>query len=259
MSWLKNILARLYAVYGSLLFLVSLLIMFIPMWLVSRLPEPKRMHRFFSLARGWMAVFMPLAFCPVRRKGLEYFEPGVNYIVVCNHNSLMDVPVTTPGVPGLNKTLAKIEMSKTPLFGMMYKIGSVLVDRKSEESRHHSYEEMKEVLNMGMHMVLYPEGTRNKTDQPLKAFYDGAFSLAVDTQRPIMPAVLFHTRKILPPGRIFYALPHRIDFHFLPPVSTKGLSKDDMPALKEKIFRMMWDYIEEQNSLARNHRTAAFG
>jgi len=202
---------------------------------------------------------MPLAFCPVRRKGLEYFEPGVNYIVVCNHNSLMDVPVTTPGVPGLNKTLAKIEMSKTPLFGMMYKIGSVLVDRKSEESRHHSYEEMKEVLNMGMHMVLYPEGTRNKTDQPLKAFYDGAFSLAVDTQRPIMPAVLFHTRKILPPGRIFYALPHRIDFHFLPPVSTQGLSKDDMPALKEKIFRMMWDYIEEQNSLAKNHRTAAFG
>jgi len=259
MSWLKNILARLYAFYGLLLFLVSLLIMFIPMWLVSLLPEPKRMRCFFVLARGWMAVFMPLVFCPVRRKGLQYFEPGLNYIVVCNHNSLMDVPVTTPGVPGLNKTLAKIEMSRTPLFGMMYKIGSVLVDRKSEESRHHSYEEMKEVLNMGMHMVLYPEGTRNKTDQPLKSFYDGAFSLAIDTQRPIMPAVLFHTRKILPPGRFFYALPHRIDFHFLPPVSTQGLSKDDMPALKEKIFRMMWDYIEAYNSPARNHKTAAFG
>lgn len=259
MSWLKNILARLYAVYGLLLFFITLLIVFIPMWLVSLLRGPKRMRWFFVVARGWTKVLMPLLFCPVRRKGLEYFEPGVNYVVVCNHNSLMDVPVTTPGVPGMNKTLAKIEMSRLPLFGMMYKIGSVLVDRKDEQSRHQSYEEMKEVLNMGMHMLLYPEGTRNKTDQPLKSFYDGAFSLAIDTQRPIMPAVIFHTRKILPPGRIFYALPHRIDFHFLPPVSTKGLSKDDMPALKEKIFRTMWDYIEEQNSPARNHKTAAFG
>ncbi|HEU4555485.1 MAG TPA: lysophospholipid acyltransferase family protein [Chitinophaga sp.] len=226
--------------------------MFIPMWLVSLLPEPRRTRWFFMLARGWMKVFMPLLFCPVRRKGLEYFEPGVNYIVVCNHNSLMDVPVTTPGVPGLNKTLAKVEMARTPLFGVMYKIGSVLVDRKDENSRRHSYEEMKEVLAMGMHMILYPEGTRNKTDQPLKSFYDGAFSLAIDTQHPIMPAVLFHTREILPPGRIFYALPHVIDFHFLPPISTKGLGKDDMPVLKEKVFKAMWEYIEQY----REQRTA---
>lgn len=248
MSWLKNILARLYAVYGLLLFLITLLIVFIPMWIISLLPDPRRTRWFFVLARGWMKVFMPLVFCPVRRKGLEYFEPGVNYIIVCNHNSMMDVPVTTPGVPGLNKTLAKKEMASLPLFGMMYKIGSVLVDRQSEASRRLSYEGMKEVLQMGMHMVLYPEGTRNKTDQPLKAFYDGAFSLAIDTQHPIMPAVLFHTRKILPPGRIFYALPHSIDFHFLPPISTKGLSKDDMPVLKEKVFQTMWHYIEAHSS-----------
>jgi 1-acyl-sn-glycerol-3-phosphate acyltransferase len=250
MSWLKNILARLYAVYGLLLFLITVVIMFIPMWVISLLPDPKRMRWFFVLARGWMKVFMPLVFCPVRRKGLEHFEPGVNYIIVCNHNSFMDVPVTTPGVPGLNKTLAKKEMARLPLFGTMYKIGSVLVDRQSEQSRRLSYEGMKDVLNMGMHMVLYPEGTRNKTDQPLKAFYDGAFSLAIDTQRPIMPAVLFHTRKILPPGRVFYALPHRIDFHFLPPIPTRGLGKDDMPALKEKAFRTMWDYIEKQKTLS---------
>ncbi|GAA0551677.1 lysophospholipid acyltransferase family protein [Chitinophaga japonensis] len=244
---LKNILARVYTVYGLSVFLITFLVMLLPMWIVSLLPEPRRTRWFFVLARGWMKVFMPLVFCPVRRKGLEYFEPGVNYIVVCNHNSLMDVPVTTPGVPGLNKTLAKIEMARIPLFGIMYRIGSVLVDRQDEQSRRNSYEQMKEVLAMGMHMILYPEGTRNKTGQPLKSFYDGAFSLAIDTQRPIMPAVLFHTRKILPPGRIFYALPHRIDFHFLPPIQTQGLGKDDMPALKERVFRIMWDYIEKVN------------
>jgi len=248
MSRLKNILGRLYAIYGSLVFAANILVMYIPMWVISRLPEPERTRRFFPLVRGWMKIFMPMLFCPVRRKGLENFEPGVTYVVVCNHNSLMDVPVTTPGVPGYHKTLAKIEMARTPLFGIMYKIGSVLVDRKDESSRHRSYEEMKQVLNMGMHMTLYPEGTRNKTNDPLKSFYDGAFSLAIDTQHSIMPAVLFNTRKILPPGRFFYALPHRVDFHFLPPISTKGLTKDDLPALKEKVFKIMWDYIEDHNS-----------
>ncbi len=160
----------------------------------------------------------------------------------------MDVPVTTPGVPGLNKTLAKIEMARLPLFGMIYKIDSVLVNRKDEDSRRQSYEEMKQVLQSGMHMILYPEGTRNKTDLPLTEFYDGAFNLAIDAQHPVMPAVLFHTRKILPPGRIFYALPHVIDFHFLPPVPTQGLSKEDMPALKEQVFKKMWEYIEAYNN-----------
>jgi 1-acyl-sn-glycerol-3-phosphate acyltransferase len=248
MSWLKNILARLYAVYGLLLFSLIVVILVIPIWLISFLPEPRKTRWFIVLAKCWMEVYLPLVFCPLRRKGREHFEPGMNYVIVCNHNSMMDVPVTTGGTPGANKTLAKAEMARLPLFGIMYKIGSVLVDRKSEESRRQSYEEMKAVLDMGMHMILYPEGTRNKTDQPLKSFYDGAFSLAIDTQRPIMPAVLFHTRKIFPPGRTFYALPHRIDYHFLPPVPTRGLSKDDVPMLKEQIFKQMWDYIESYKS-----------
>src|SRR6185436_5631575 len=103
------------------------------------------------------------------------FKNGENYIVVCNHNSFMDVPLTTPFIPGPNKTIAKIEMAKIPLFGLIYQRGSVLVDRKNEESRKNSYIKMKDVLQMGMHMCIYPEGTRNKTTAPLQPFHNGAF------------------------------------------------------------------------------------
>src|SRR5439155_14872246 len=109
----------------------------------------------------------------------------------------MDVPLTSPGIPGANKTIAKIEMARIPLFGMIYKRGSVLVDRKSEESRRKSFNKMKEVLQMGMHMCIYPEGTRNKTNEPLQRFHDGAFRLAVETKKDIMPAVIFYTNKVL--------------------------------------------------------------
>ena len=57
----------------------------------------------------------------------------------------MDVPVSSPAIPHGNKTIAKAEMAKIPVFSTIYKSGSILVDRKSESSRIESYSKMKEV------------------------------------------------------------------------------------------------------------------
>lgn len=186
-----------------------------------------------------MVIFLNLAGCPLKVNGKKHFAKGQNYIVVCNHNSLLDVPATTPFMPNANKTIAKKSFAKIPLFGWIYKAGSVLVDRKSDKSRRDSYEQMKQTLAAGLDMVIYPEGTRNRTNEPLKSFYDGAFRLAVDTGKPIMPVVLFNTKKVLPVHKVFYMLPHRLHMDILPPVSSTGLTHTQ---LKEKIFTIMWDY-----------------
>lgn len=224
-----------------------MLIVLPPTWLLGMIKEPKRTVLFIQLSRIWMAVWLPIAGIRLIIKGKEKFKKEENYIVVFNHNSYMDAPVSAPGVPGGNKTISKIEMSKIPLFGMIYKRGSVLVDRKSEESRLKSYTYMKRVLDMGLHMCIYPEGTRNKTNLPLKEFKDGAFRLAIETKKAIIPAVLFNTKKVLPQHKMFYFWPSKIEMHFLDPVETKDLSMQDVKALKEKVFGLMWNYIEEKN------------
>ncbi|CAL1517383.1 lysophospholipid acyltransferase family protein [Chitinophaga sp. MM2321] len=240
---LKNIFGRIFALYALLLFAGTMLVIFIPIWIISYWPDPKKTKGFLAIGRIWMKVYMPLIGCPVIRKGLENFAPGQTYVVVCNHNSLIDVPVTTAGIPGPNKTLAKASMGKIPLFSVLYKIGGIMVDRSSEASRKQSVEDMKHALSLGMHMLLYPEGTRNRTNEPLKEFYDGAFALAIDTQLPIIPSLLFHTRKIIPAEKKLSAWPHHIEYHFLQPIPTTGMTREDVPALKEKIFRLMWDYF----------------
>lgn len=151
----------------------------------------------------------------------------------------MDVPLSSPGIPGANKTIAKVEMSRIPLFGTIYKSGSVLVDRKSEQNRKASYSRMKEVLQMGLHMCIYPEGTRNKTKEPLQRFHDGAFRLSVDTKKEIIPAVIFYTNIVLPRNKTFYFWPHKVEMHFLPPISPSGFSVDE---LKQKAFEVMQEY-----------------
>ena len=190
--------------------------------------------------RVWMNVYLPLIGVFLSIKGKKNFKKGNNYIVLCNHSSLMDVPVSSPYIPGPNKTIAKIEMSRIPVFGTIYKLGSVLVDRKDKDSRIKSYIRMKEVLAEGLHMCIYPEGTRNKSGLPLKEFHDGAFKLAIDTRKPILPAVLFGTSKILSSTKTMYLLPGIIRFHFLPQVDITADTKAD--ELKQQVFDMMWEH-----------------
>ncbi len=187
-----------------------------------------------------MDVFLTLIGCPLKIKGKEHFKKGETYIVVCNHNSLIDVPVSSPGIPGGNKTIAKIEMAKIPLFGYLYRTGSVLVNRKSEVSRRESFIKMKETLDMGLHVCIYPEGTRNLSDQPLKSFHSGAFRLAIATGKSIIPAVIFNSRKVIPSGKTFCLLPHPLAMHFLPPVNVEA--DDEAESLKEKVFAIMESY-----------------
>ena len=218
----------------------------IPFIIVYYMKEPKRTHRFIAVSRLWMGIYMPLIGCPVKIKGKENFAPGENYIVLCNHNAFIDVPVSSPGIPGGNKTIAKAELAKTPIFGMLYKMGSVLVDRKSEASRRESFTTMKAILGMGLHMCIYPEGTRNRTDEPLKSFHDGAFRLAIATGKPLMPALIFNSRKVMPEKPKFSLFPHRMGFHFLPPVKVN--QTDTVEMLKEKLFSIMSEYYVKNNS-----------
>lgn len=237
---MKNIFGRIWAVWGLIWFVVTMLLFMIPFTIIFYQPEPKRTRGFIFVARIWMAIYMPLVGCPVSIKGKENFIPGENYIVICNHNAFIDVPVSSPGIPGGNKTIAKAELAKTPIFGMLYKMGSVLVDRNSESSRRESFSSMKAVLAMGLHMCIYPEGTRNRTDQPLKPFHDGAFRLAMATGKPLMPALIFNSRKVMPEKPKFYLWPNRMKMHFLPAV--KITKEDTVESLKQHLFTIMSTY-----------------
>lgn len=240
MKMIKKIAAVFFALWAMLSFILTFLIIFIPSMLCWLIPDPKGQAVFIWLARQWMNVWLFITGCPLKVRGKHNFEKGKTYIVTFNHNSLMDIPLSCPYVPGANKTIAKSSFTMVPLFGFYYMKGSVIVNRKSEESRKSSYEKMKAVLRKGMHMCIYPEGTRNRTDEPLKRFHDGAFRLATETGTSIIPGVIFNTKKVLPVGKGFWFWPHRLEMHFLPAVSAEGKSADK---LREEVFSLMKGHL----------------
>jgi 1-acyl-sn-glycerol-3-phosphate acyltransferase len=233
-KWYQLILGRVYALYMLLIFILLLLPAFLLFASITLFYKKEKKQTYYHIAfQVWMDIYLPLIFCPVKRKGLHYFEKGKSYIVVLNHNSLMDIPVSSPGIPPANKTLGKDSFAKIPLFGFIYKCGSILVNRSNARSKAESMIKMKNALKEGISICLYPEGTRNKSEAVLLPFHDGAFKLAITAKAPIIVGAIKHTKEILPAnGPIFYAWPHRITLEFAPAILYQEHEKLD--ALKEK-------------------------
>jgi 1-acyl-sn-glycerol-3-phosphate acyltransferase len=236
---LKNIIARILAIWAMITFMATFLIIFLPSMLAWLLPPLAGQRFFIATAKVWMHVWLRLVGCRFKIVGTENFKKGETYVVTCNHNSLLDVPLSSPFIPGANKTIAKSSFTKIPLFGFYYMKGAVLVDRKSDASRKRSFEKMKATLANGIHMCIYPEGTRNRTNEPLKKFYDGAFKLAVETGHAVIPTIIFNTKNVLPANKTLWFWPGKIEMHFLPAIATDGLTADQ---LKDKVFEVMKEY-----------------
>lgn len=240
MKLIKAIFSRIWALWALVVFLITMLICFVFMLPCFFLKDPQRMTLQKNVSKVWMRIFLTLTLVFIKTKNKSVFKKGTNHVLVCNHRSFLDVMITNPFVPSIAKTIAKKSFTKVPVFGFIYSWGSILVDRDSKRSRAESFIEMRNVLNNGMDMLLFPEGTRNKTGKPLIPFHPGAFRLAVDTQKEIIPIVMFNTRKILREDK-FYMLPGIVEIHYLPAVSSTNISAED---LNKKVFEQMWNYYE---------------
>ena len=174
--------------------------------------------------------------------GSEKIERKGTYVFVANHISQIDIIACAAAVPHPIRFLAKMETKYIPFFGFMVKMMAIVVDRKSKESREKSYKYMAEALKKGESLFLYPEGTRNRTEQKLKEFKDGAFRVAIMAQVPIAVQTLTGAREVNSPvGLQLY--PGTVELHWSEPIETQGMTMADVPLLKEKVRNEMLKHL----------------
>jgi len=137
------------------------------------------------------------------------------------------------------RILGKSEMTKIPVFGFIYKKGAVLVNRESIIKRSESIRNLIWFIQRKISVFICPEGTFNTTDKPLKSFYDGAFRIAIETQKPIRPILFLDTYDRLNYKSIFSLNPGKCRAVYLSETLTDGLTLNDITALKEKVYRQM--------------------
>ncbi len=166
-------------------------------------------------------------------------------VIVSNHLSMCDIPVCMASSPIPFSFLAKQEADKVPVVGYLVRNMHIYVDRKSKKSRKETFERMKSYLDKGRSIMIYPEGTRNKTAYPLKSFYDGAFRLAIATQSPLVVLTICGSANISTPKNPYKASPAWVHTVWEQPISTKGMTLDDLEQLKKIVRNKMLSNLEK--------------
>jgi len=176
-------------------------------------------------------------------------DPRRQYVFVANHISYLDIPLILRVIRHhAFRVLGKAEMKKVPIFGYIYSRAVVMVDRSNPDQRSKSARELINVLRQDISVFIFPEGTFNETHDPLKGFYDGAFRIAIETQTPVKPVLFLDTYERMHYSSVFSLNPGKLRTVFLPEVSVEGLTIEDLPALRAKVFGMMEKGLKENRA-----------
>lgn len=246
MSFIKNIINIIYSAYCIVLFFVVLFLLLIVYAAVYFLNDRTRTLAAYRANRILSLVWLTLCGYTIEVEGWEKIDPNKTYMFVANHTNMLDLPITGFFLQHYYKSLVKKELQYVPIFGLLIKVSSVKVDRSNPESRKHSTQIIVDDLNKGISFMIFPEGTRNKTNQPLKSFYSGAFKTAVMAQVPIVPMVYLNHRHLQPvKGYRFY--PGHISVKILDTIETTGLQYEQADELQQKVYKLIEKVIIKED------------
>jgi len=247
MKVVLRVLQYIYCIYALLLF-VAIMLIVLPIVLISAFFGIKGGNFIYRLCSAWAVTWY--FFTGIRHKEIMEapHDPNRQYIFVANHISYMDIPPIFTAINQPLRVLGKYEMVKIPVFGWIYRAAVILVDRRDAERRAKSVRALKAAIKHGISIFIFPEGTFNETEQPLKDFYDGAFRIAIETQTPIKPLLFVDTIDRLHYRGIFELTPGVNRVIYLEEVPVNNYTAEDVPALKAHVHKLMEEGLKRYRS-----------
>jgi 1-acyl-sn-glycerol-3-phosphate acyltransferase len=200
----------------------------------------------FAHFMAWGA--MRLLGIRVRIDGLKKLYLNQPCVYVANHQSNFDIITYGSIYPYRTVTIGKKELGKIPAFGWFFVgSGNILIDRGNRANAVAGLEQARAAMvNKGLSIWIFPEGTRNHGSRELLPFKKGAFHLAIAAQVPIVPLVQEHysRHRDLETGEF---LPGRreILIKVLDPIPTQGLKIEDLPKLMTDVRQKLEEGLRD--------------
>jgi 1-acyl-sn-glycerol-3-phosphate acyltransferase len=246
---MRKFVGLIYLLYsGSIFFVLMLLVCPFIVFSTALFSEKTGRKIAFFFLKVWAWGFSLLTFLWFRSQGRKSIDTHKAYIYVGNHGSFLDAVAIVICIPQAFSPLGKIEMLKIPVFGWIYQRLVVTIDRSSRESRDQSVVALRKDLSEGQSILIFPEGTMNKSNQPLAPFFDGAFRLAIETQTPIVPFAILNSKEHLPRKNPLLLNPGIIDMKFGAVIPVAGLQASDLEKLKASTFNTILSMLESHST-----------
>jgi 1-acyl-sn-glycerol-3-phosphate acyltransferase len=188
-------------------------------------------------SRCWAPGLLRGAGARLQVEGLERVDWTQPLVLVCNHQSIIDVCALFRAVPTPLRFVLKQEMTRVPFVGWYARrMGMVFIERGSARSSPQRLRDAVQLVRGGAQLCAFPEGTRSR-DGVVGPFKGGVLQVAIAAGVPVVPVAISGSGAVLPAAG-FKVRPGVIRLRFGAPIPTTDLA------------------VEDRNTLARQARDA---
>ncbi len=213
-------------------------------WLFTMLFDRRLviLHQFTSF---WACVYLWVT--PpwvVSTRGRSKIRRGATYVIVSNHQSLLDILVVFRLFFHF-KWVAKEEAFKIPFIGWNMVLNRYIrLKRGDKDSIKKMYQACRKTLSEGSSIYIFPEGTRSKTGV-MGDFKPGAFILAREMKAPILPIVINGTKNALPKRSLNFHGKHDIKIKVLREIPYERFADLPTAELSEMVRDLIARHVDE--------------
>lgn len=190
-----------------------------------------------EISRGWQRLFFALS--PRWKtvvEGLEHVRRGERYVIVVNHQSMVDIPMLY-WVPLNFRWVSKREIFRMPVFGQfLWLHGDIAIDRGAASAAAKVLHEGGMWLKRGVSVAIFPEGTRSKDGQ-VHRFKEGAFRLAQSAGVAVLPVVMEGGQDLVRGRRVQWR--HTFRIRVLEPIAAETVAATEVRELTSRVQELV--------------------
>lgn len=234
----KKLLGLLYTCWLVLWFVLIYLFLFPLQWWFLQKEETKA--KAHALNRLWAKILFPVIGMPVQVQYDYKPDPNGCYVFVSNHFSYWDIASMGLIINNFYAFIGKMSVKGIPMVGYMFLKLHIAVDRSEKESRAKSMARMYKTLQNGRSTMVFAEGGILTNNPPIMAspLKDGAFQMAIQMQKPIVPVTLYNNHQIIWHDDMLF-WPKKLRARVHQPINTKGKTMDDLEELKQEVHQII--------------------
>ena len=230
------------------LFLLFSYILFFVEWIVGKINKKAKDYSSLRIVQWGFRVILAIGGVKITVKGKENI-PDQAVLYVGNHRSYFDIILNYISVPGITGFIAKKEMNRWPLLRVwMRYIHCLFLDRSDIRQGMQIILEGIQKVKSGISIFVFPEGTRNKSDDEFLPFKAGSLKIAEKSGCPIVPVAINNSdgvfEKHLP--KIYKTT---VVIEFAPPIYPNDLDKEAKKNLSDTVVSTIKAMYEKNKTL----------
>ncbi len=246
LRWIQNL---GHLIYKGWFYLVTAIPVFVcsPLLVIGILSERTYPVLYWVARSIWAPFILFMMGTPVRKVDGSKALPAPPFIVVANHTSMLDIMLLLRICKKPIVFVGKEELARIWFFGFFYKRAAVLVNRSDKNSRKRVYERVREKLKYNRSIAIYPEGGVPHVSVDMDRFKDGAFSMAIEHELPLVPIVNFDCKKRLN-WELFEGGPGILRYTILETIPANSYNIEELEDFKHHVRNTMLEVLREDQA-----------